>query len=533
MATYFHGNSEILGGDGLQTLVLMNPSYVQYHHDAPPPQPPPQQQQQPPHSNLVFLNSAANNLSSPPPQLSHLPPHQQFVGIPLPNSTSSTAPSQNPNDISALHGLIPRLHYNLFNSIDHHAPTPRDTPRAQQGLSLTLSSQQQPGYGSQQAEAASGGSASSGSGVTNGVSGLQGVLLSSKYLKAAQELLDEVVNVNGNGTKSELLPRKSNGSGSGTTKVAGESSAAGSGDGSGGGEAGEKNRAELTTAERQEFQMKKAKLVNMLDESSNSGFSYPKDSDKHMLAKQTGLTRSQNGGSDDKTSKSERNEDSASKSTVQQAKCSATVNQTISLKSKDNSTNQNAPAISMSAALSSPVGGNVRNQSGFSFIGLTELDDVTQGSPKKPRTNEMIQSPTGVPGEVNNEHVSMKFGNERQGRDGYLFMGGQNNFIGEFGQYSIGEIGRFDSEQFTPRFSGNGVSLTLGLPHCENLSLSAAHQPFLPNQNNQLGRVVDMGEPNEFGAINSTTPHSSAAYEDMEMQNRKRFVAQLLPDFVA
>ncbi|KAF5737404.1 BEL1-like homeodomain protein 1 [Tripterygium wilfordii] len=187
----------------------------------------------------------------------------------------------------------------------------------------------------------------------------------------------------------------------------------------------------------------------------------------------------------------------------------------------------------MSTALSSPVGGNVRNHLGFSFIGLTELDDVTQGSPKKPRTNEMIQSPTSVPGEVNNEQVSMKFGNERQGRDGYLFMGGQNNFIGGFGQYSIGEIGRFDAEQFTPRFSGNGVSLTLGLPHCENLSLSATHQPFLPNQNIQLGRRVDMGEPNEFGAINSSTPHSSTAYEDMEMQNRKRFVAQLLPDFVA
>ncbi|KAF5737405.1 BEL1-like homeodomain protein 1 isoform 1 [Tripterygium wilfordii] len=262
MATYFHGNSEIQGGDGLQTLVLMNPTYVQYHHDAPPPQPPP------PHSDLLFLNSSSNNLSSPSAQLSHVPSHQQFVGIPLPNSSTATAHSQDPNDISGFYGLIPRLHYNLYNNIDHHAPTPRDTPRAQQGLSLTLSSQQQPGYGStQQAQPASGGSAPSGSGVKNGVSDLQGVLLSSKYLKAAQDLLDEVVNVNGNEIKSDLLSKKSNGTGSGNTKAAGESSVVGSGDGSGGGgEAGGKNVAELTTAERQEIQTKKAKLVNMLDE---------------------------------------------------------------------------------------------------------------------------------------------------------------------------------------------------------------------------------------------------------------------------
>lgn len=103
-----------------------------------------------------------------------------------------------------------------------------------------------------------GGSPSSASGVTNGVSGIQSVLLSSKYLKAAQDLLDEVVNV-GNGIKSEIS-KKVNG------KVIGESSVAVSGDGSVGGEGSGKRAAELSTAERQEIQMKKAKLINMLDE---------------------------------------------------------------------------------------------------------------------------------------------------------------------------------------------------------------------------------------------------------------------------
>jgi hypothetical protein len=42
-----------------------------------------------------------------------------------------------------------------------------------------------------------------------------------------------------------------------------------------------------------------------------------------------------------------------------------------------------------------------------------------------------------------------------------------------------------------------------------------------------------MGEPNEFGGMNTSNPHSSAAYENINIQNPKRFAAQLLPDFVA
>ncbi|KAM0977999.1 hypothetical protein ACFX13_014278 [Malus domestica] len=710
MAAYFHhhgGNSSEIqaSSDGaLQTLVLMNPGYVQYSDTPPPPQQQQQQQQpQPPSAatNLVFLNSAPNSLTHHPSTLSHAPPshHQQFLGIPLtqdPNGNSSLSMHHPHHDISALHAFMPRIQtqYALWNSIDPAAST-RDTPRSQQGLSLSLSSQQ-PGFGSFQETSAerevpsgedirvSSGSNSSASGVTNGVSGMQSVLLSSKYLKAAQELLDEFVNV-GNGMRTEL-PKKGNGQ---QSKAAAESSMAEARDGSVGGEGSGKRAAELSTAERQEIQMKKGKLINMLDEvdqryrqyhrqmqmvissfeqaagigsartytalalqtiskqfrclkdaitnqirSANKSLGeedsvggkiegsrlkyvdhqlrqqralqqlgmvqhnawrpqrglpersvsvlrawlfehflhpYPKDSDKHMLAKQTGLTRSQvsnwfinarvrlwkpmveemyleeakeqeKNGSSEKMSKS--NEDSASKSTAPQD----TENQTTSTfnSKQENSVNHNVathPSRSISTPSTSPTN-MVRNQSGFTLIGSSELDGITQGSPKKPRSTEIMHSSnSGVPcmnmesQEVSNEQVSMKFGNERQGRDGYSFMGGQTNFIGNFGQYPIGEIGRFDADQFTPRFSGNGVSLTLGLPHCENLSLSGAHhhQTFLPNQNIQLGRRVDIGETNDqFGAINTSAPHSSAAaFENIDIQNRKRFVAQLLPDFVA
>ncbi|CAL0326707.1 unnamed protein product [Lupinus luteus] len=678
MATYYHGNSEIQGGsaDGLQTLVLMNPGYI--HYSDAPPQPPLSHAP----SNLVFLNNNSgnnNNFNPHAPQSHHT---QHFVGIPL---SSAAATSQDLNhhhsmhphhDVSALHGFMPRMQYNLWNTVDPNLAA-RDTPRSQQGLSLSLSSQQA-GFGSFlvdrelppqvqppdiSGDDLGGSSPSPASVVTNGgASGIQSVVMSSKYLKAAHELLDEVVNVN-NGINTELAKKSGGGGGS---KVIGESSGgAASGDGgSVGGEGSGKRSSELSTAERQEIQMKKAKLISMLDEVERryrqyhhqmeivvSSFEqvagigsartytslalqtiskqfrclkdaitsqihgankslgeedyfggksegsrlkyvdhhlrqqralqqlgliqhnawrpqrglpersvsvlrawlfehflhpYPKDSDKQMLAKQTGLTRSQvsnwfinarvrlwkpmveemymeemkeneqnNNGSEDKSNKS--NEDPSMKNTASQDKGPATETEPKSFNPKQQvSKTQNTPI----------VGESVRNQSGFSFnIGSSELDGITQGSPKKPRNHEIMHSTNSV--------LSMNMDikpNEQlsNSRDEYSFMGNQTNFIGGFGQYPIGDIGRFDEEQFTPRFQGNGVSLTLGLD-----SLPGTHQNFLPNQNIQLGRTMDISETNDFGAINTSPSHSTAAFENINMQNPKRFAAQLLPDFVA
>lgn len=208
-----------------------------------------------------------------------------------------------------------------------------------------------------------------------------------------------------------------------------------------------------------------------------------------------------------------------------------------SIKSKEAaiSMTQDAPAISTNSA--SSIGGNLRAPPGFSLIGSSELEGITQLSPKKPRSTELMHSLNNVPSLE--DQLTVKFGDERaQGRDGYSIMGGPTNFIGGFGQYPIGEIGRFGAEQFvpSPTFAGNAVSLTLGLPPTENLSLSIDHhQAFLPNQNIHLGRRVEVGEGNEFGVISNpiTPPHSSTAYESINIQNRKRFSAQLLPDFVA
>lgn len=251
-----------------------------------------------------------------------------------------------------------------------------------------------------------------------------------------------------------------------------------------------------------------------------------------------------NGSEDNKSNKSTE-EDPSTKTTQDRVPTSETESKR-SFNSKQDITTKNQninPIVSIATPTTSPIGNNnVRNNSssGFSFIGSSsELDGITttQGSPKRTRNHEILQSHHNNVLKSSNETtnngqqiVSMKFvggGDERESRDGYCFMGNQTNFIAGFGQYPMEEIGRFDEENFTPRFSGNnnnnGVSLTLGLPH----------QSFMPNENIQLGRRLEISENNEFGALNNSNSHSSAAFESINMQNPKRFAAQLLPDFVA
>ncbi|XP_075490201.1 BEL1-like homeodomain protein 1 [Primulina tabacum] len=620
MATYFHGNSEIQGsGDGLQTLILMNPTYVGFPENQPP--------QPPASNNFVFLDSN-NNIN-----LSHAPPPSQiqhFVGIPLQGaSATEAASSQDPygqHDVSALHGFLSRNLYNQQIGI----ASARQVTRSHQGLSLSLSSQQPASHSSFRLERevptqplmavaqsrednvrVSGGSPSSNSGVSNGVNGVQTVMFNSKYLKAAQELLDEVVKVQ-KGTKivAELAE--------GSQRIGEPSGAAGSG--GGGREESKKGGAELTAAERQEIQMKKAKLVNMLDEveqryrqyhhqmqiviswfeqaagvgsaktytalalqtiskqfrclkdailgqiraatkslgeeesfgGKTEGWKlkyvdnqipqqralqqlgmiqhnawrpqrglpersvsvlrawlfehflhpYPKDSDKLMLAKQTGLTRSQVSNwfinarvrlwkpmveemyleetkEQEKTGseKKSQDEDSISKNTATQAKNPMFENQ--------NSSRNESASVSTSTVFTSPSG--VKNNSDFHLMGSSEMVNFTQKSPKKSRipSTNMDSKPT-IPA---NEHMSLKFGIERQSRDEFTLISAPTNFIGGFGSYPMGELGRFGNEQFQAPYSGNGVSLTLGLPH----------QNFMPNQGIQLERGG--GDSNDFGGM--------------------------------
>eukprot|EP00262_Sarcandra_glabra_P000846 TRINITY_DN10901_c0_g1_i1.p1 TRINITY_DN10901_c0_g1~~TRINITY_DN10901_c0_g1_i1.p1 ORF type:complete len:674 (+),score=88.16 TRINITY_DN10901_c0_g1_i1:314-2335(+) len=673
MATYYHGGSEIQA-DGLQTLYLMNPGYVGYSDTQTP-------------SNMVLLNHAGNPLN--PPSFSN----QHLVGIPLPAQDPDRQSIHNQHDISAVHGLVPRVHYNLWTpSIDptannHHRilsmVNNSSLPSARQGLSLSLSSQQ-PAYGSYRSESdvptaqeisptsgdeirfsgSSSSASASASAVSNGINGianLNGVLMGNKYLKVAQQLLDEVVNV-GKGIKCEFKKEIK-----GQTKINGESLKG----------PAEGPTAELTTAERQEIQMKKAKLVSMLDEveqryrqyhhqmqivvssfEAAAGFGsaktytalalqtiskqfrclrdaisgqirvaskslgeessiggkvegsrlkfvdhqlrqqralqqlgviqhnawrpqrglpersvsvlrawlfehflhpYPKDSDKHLLAKQTGLTRSQvsnwfinarvrlwkpmveemymeetkeqeQNGSDDKTSKSDNTEDpNSSKSSVPQQN-SPIRTDNLNIK-QDNNNDLKAPPNSISSS-AIPTQTNCFSliRPSDTKVSYHDKEGISQGNPKKVKNKEL------KPDETNGSKFSMKFGNERQSRDdGYSLIPGACTNVGGFGAYQIGDLRRFDTEQFTPRFNGNGVSLTLGLPHCDNMSLPGSQQSYLSNQNMGLGRRLEMGsEPIDFCSINTpSASHAANDFGNINIQNRKRFAAQLLPDFVA
>ncbi|GFZ20259.1 BEL1-like homeodomain 1 [Actinidia rufa] len=605
MATYYHGGSDIQA-DGLHTLYLMNPNYLGCSDTQPPP----------PQPNMLFLNSAAS--------VSHAPPHQNhhFVGIPL-----STIGSVNPDDPNhpSVHE-IPRFHHNLWaNASGNHPDIPRAvatgssdgtsqlgflSPTSQQGLSLSLSSQR-PAYRSLAGIREFSGSAVATNGslalASNGVCGVQGVILGSKYLKAAQEVLDEVVNV-GMGIKTEI------GEGMREKEKVSRESGAGSGDGSSGGETRSKGGAELTTAQRQDLQMKKAKLVSMLDEveqryrqyhhqmqivassfeqaagigSANSYTAlalqtiskqfrclkdaittqikatsksmseddslggkvegsrlkfvdhqlrqqralqhlgmiqhnawrpqrglperavsvlrawlfehflhpYPKDSDKHILAKQTGLTRSQV---------------SNWFINARVRLWKPMVEEMYLEEMKDHEQNRSDKTnMSNGEPNQESDPKSTRPQESNTFTGSSsEMEElIVQRSPKKLRSYDKQSSPSSI--------LSMDM--DTKPCETTTIPGNG------FGTYPISDIGRFDPNQLVTQYPGNSVSLTLGLPHCENPSLSGTQQSFFP-----MGSVET-----HYGSINTPqASHSTDGYENISIQNRKIFAAQLLPDFVA
>lgn len=664
MATYFHMNSsEIQAGDGgaMQTLYLMNPSY-DYTTSLP--------------TNTLLLNPV--NLSHAPPSNDHQ--HHPLVGIPLPPAAPSSHDHQ-----GNIHGG--GVHYDLWSSIDQNSSQNNQThmaslaaaasnssaplgllrpvasvPSRQQGLSLSLSSQQVAAYnrpisdnnnnievddlhkgrGLQQRQVTESSPSSVSVVTSSGInSSMQSAILGSKYLKAAQELLDEVVKVESmiikgtdhhHSAKAAQMKDKMK---MNRESIDDDQELNGTGDST-------KSSFELTTAQRQELQIKKAKLVNMLDEVEQrykqyhhqmqvvvsafeqaAGFGsaksytalalrtiskqfrclkdaisaqlkatskklgeddclgakaegsrlrfvdhqlrqqralqhlgmqhhawrpqrglperavtilrawlfehflhpYPKDSDKQQLAKQTGLTRSQVSNwfinarvrlwkpmveemYMEELKEQEKNGNGENTSKTESKESPQLLEQIKSLQAKaEKSTIASPTELSNSTISTSPMGGTFQQQTGFNLIGPSDhhLEGFVQRSQKKPRNAEIQNSPSSI-----------------------------NDPGGGYGMFSMGpEIGRFNPDhrhhhQLAARtFHGNnGVSLTLGLPHCENLSLSGTQHNLLSSGQNI--------EPDHFCGIETPqhNSHSSTAYESIDIQNRKRFAAQLLPDFV-
>ncbi|XP_041997207.1 BEL1-like homeodomain protein 1 isoform X2 [Salvia splendens] len=427
---YFHGDTEMQGnGDVLQTLILN-----QHHHLPPPPSA----------ANFIFLNAS-------------------------------------------------QIHYNSGG-----VPA-REVKR---GLSLSLSSDEKHAAASERVR-------------VFGVA--EKAALSCKYLKAAQQLLDEVVNGRKEAEKGGESGKEDDG------KLRDDAEAV-AGDGCG------KGGAELTTAEKQEIQMKRAKLVDMLHEveqkykqyeeqmqkvikwleeaagvgcaktytaspletiskqfrslkdaimqqirrrTTNSGpkmeastfqinspwrpqrglpeksvcvlrawlfqhflHPYPKDSDKVMLAQQAGLTRSQVSNwfinARVRLWKPMVEEMYAEEMKAQQ--------QTPKIE------HENEGLVDENASLTI----NNNDNEGFSLIGSSKMDTEWMRSSKKPRNAQVSSSPSMIVSEVENQHVT-------------TITGTPANFFGLYDPI----VG---IEQFQQPYSRNGVSLTLGLQHCESLS---------------------------------------------------------------
>ncbi|KAL5205410.1 hypothetical protein ABZP36_033619 [Zizania latifolia] len=232
MAAYFTGGgggagTDVVqaGADGLQlqTLYLMNPSYVGYTDAAPAPVAA---------ANMMLFNSAVSSLT--PASFGNQPTTaaQHFVGIPLqappPSGYNLWGPDTTTTGGSG-GGMSPARHQQQGTS----AASPvlslsfREAPPVTDGKYMPASSQEQ-------------------------------VVMGSKYLKAAQELLDEAVSVSKGveEAKRAMVVKKKEDS-------EGASGGGGAGDGDGSKNA---TAAEMSTAEWQELPMKKSKLVNMLDE---------------------------------------------------------------------------------------------------------------------------------------------------------------------------------------------------------------------------------------------------------------------------
>ncbi|XP_040385566.1 BEL1-like homeodomain protein 1 [Oryza brachyantha] len=238
MAAYFAGGgagTDVQAGtDGLQTLYLMNPNFVGYTDATATPGGGGGGV-----ASMMLLNSAVSTLT--PASFVHQPAPpaaQHFVGIPLQapapySGYSLWGPDAAGDDASPRHGQ-------------------------QVGPVLSLSSREAPpvtvaavvsgGYEEKHAVAP-----------PPEEEEQEQAVMRSRYLKAAQELLDEAVSVSRGveDAKSAAAVKKKEDSEDGR---GGEEDGGGSKSGGGGG------AGEMSTAERQELQMKKSKLLSMLDE---------------------------------------------------------------------------------------------------------------------------------------------------------------------------------------------------------------------------------------------------------------------------
>ncbi|KAK4743321.1 hypothetical protein SAY87_001322 [Trapa incisa] len=552
-------------------------------------------------NNVVFLNSATSSLASHPQTGHHL------VGIPLHRGpvvagdpsvpSSSTFHHEMSSPYNSLASRLRRSHWNPTDS------TESTTPRSQQGLSLSLSSRQLPReVCDRDAIAPLRSRALSVDDVPVSSYGLSSAAtLNSKYLKPAQQLLEEVVNV-----MHGIMPEEDKMEKEGDRKMAVQES----GDG--------KSTSELTAAERHEVQLKKTKLMTMADEVEQRYMLYH---NQIQIVVASFEQATGNGSARPYTTL-------ALKTISKKFRC---LRDAIARQIKVTSRSlgeeaESSPQGKLQGSLSRLkfVDHRFRQQQALQHLGLVPQGRNTGWRPQrglpeqavsvlrawlfehflhpypKDADKQLLAKQTGLTrGQVSNwfinarvrlwkpmveemyleeakenpEHKVNHHDNEvlesvnkkprrsqfhhspsmeadddktrwlpHTGSYNYPMVRNsdlQASFHGGFEQYQIedqmGRLGEGQRLMAGARFPRNGVSLTLGLPHCENLSIAAAgvahqHQNFLPapgirlDEQNQIHRISSSGlNPNP----------SAAAFDGVSIQsdNQKRFTAaQQMPE---
>ncbi|EEE51686.1 hypothetical protein OsJ_33045 [Oryza sativa Japonica Group] len=241
MAAYYHGGAgtDIQSGtDGLQTLYLMNPSYAGYGDAAAAAAAPGAV------ANMMLLNSAVTSMTPAPP-VSGDNLWNPGAGNGAGHNVAAPRP-QNPDQQG--HGRGPAGVSAVLSLLSRQAAPP-----------VTVAALVAAGDEGKYLQAVAQGAASHGQ-----------MVMSSKYLKAAQELLDEVVSVS-KGVDDVKAAAAAKSPASVKKKEDSEGvSGGGTEDGGGAKSGGAPPQPEMSTAERQELQMKKGKLINMLDEVSGA-----------------------------------------------------------------------------------------------------------------------------------------------------------------------------------------------------------------------------------------------------------------------
>lgn len=205
---------------------------------------------------------------------------------------------------------------------------------------------------------------------------------------------------------------------------------------------------------------------------------YPKDTDKKMLAKQTGLTRSQV---------------SNWFINARVRLWKPMVEEMYKEEMKENENSNNSEKADFSEANEELISSKYNAQQ---EINEEKLDSFySQANP------------------VTVANYGVKFDKES-------INGVHENSInvGEFVDYSVGGIERFGIEQF------NNVSLTLGLTNYENLSIPGAQPSYMSDNGIAFETRIDHSSAENYGFSN---------LNDSSIEGSKRFASQLLPDFVA